>query len=277
MLALTDPTWAALLPAMMVWVATWFAVERIWVRLHGRATSWSEVRTSLGTFVIVGGLQMAAVFAMTPLLRWVHPYRFATLSMDAAWHWGLACVVTDAAYYGIHRLLHETRLGWAFHAPHHSSRQLTLFEALRTSWGEMPVGVVAYGVPLVLLGVPPEIAGLAYLLVTQWQFILHTEMSWSFGPLDALIYTPAAHRVHHSTDRRACDSNYGGFFIVFDRLFGTWTPSTPTWRPEAYGWPHRVQSGFVDVVFGELIVLSRGVWARARRPLVALRWALSPW
>ena len=62
-------------------------------------------------------------------------------------------------------------------------------------------------------------------------------MSWSLGPLDRVIYTPAAHRIHHSAKRDEADRNYGGFFVLFDRIFGSFVATEPCDRPERYGLP----------------------------------------
>jgi sterol desaturase/sphingolipid hydroxylase (fatty acid hydroxylase superfamily) len=209
---------------------------------------------------VVGVAQVAASGLLIPLLWLVWPYRLQTLDMNSPWPWLLAWTLTDFVYYWIHRLLHATRVGWALHAPHHSIRQLSLLDSLRTSWGEQPVGVIAYGVPLVLLGVPPWIAGGFYLFVALYQFAVHTEMDWSLGPLDAAIYTPAAHRSHHATTWAECDRNYGGFFLLFDRIFGTWTPTTRHDRPPRYGVPGPQPQGLRAVLFGEM----ERLWARLR-------------
>jgi sterol desaturase/sphingolipid hydroxylase (fatty acid hydroxylase superfamily) len=225
------------------------------------------------TFALVSTTQVALSLLLLPLLYAVWPYRLQTLSMQSPLHWIGAWVLTDFAYYWIHRMLHATRLGWALHAPHHSARQLSLVDSLRTSWGEQPVGILAYGVPLVLLGVPPYIAGIFYFFVAIFQFCVHTEMDWSLGPLNGLLYTPAAHRSHHSRARAEADRNYGGFFVIFDRLFGTWQPNPPGYRPEAYGLPDWEPEGLKEVAFGELLRFLRGVrdtegaWAKVRYAL----------
>lgn len=249
----------AVLLGVVLWVGGWLLIELVWYRRQGRPYSVAEARTSLATFAIVSTAQVLVSLALLPLLWAVWPHRFFTLSMQSPLHWLGAWVLTDFVYYWIHRGLHVTRLGWAFHAPHHSTPQLSLLDSLRTSWGEQPVGIVAYGVPLVLLGVPPYIAGIFYFFVALYQFCVHTEINWSLGPLDSLIYTPAAHRSHHARDRRQADRNYGGFFAVFDRLFGTWDHNAPTYRPEAYGLPDWTPEGLREVAFGEMVRLVRGL------------------
>ena len=41
--------------------------------------------------------------------------------------------------------------------------------------------------------------------------------------LRLLIVTPDMHRIHHSTERDATDSNYGFNLSIWDRLFATYT------------------------------------------------------
>lgn len=37
-----------------------------------------------------------------------------------------------------------------------------------------------------------------------------------------LLATPANHRVHHGTESKYLDKNYGQVLIIWDSLFGTW-------------------------------------------------------
>ncbi|WP_163004614.1 sterol desaturase family protein, partial [Pseudomonas viridiflava] len=49
------------------------------------------------------------------------------------------------------------------------------------------------------------------------------------GILESVLVTPAHHRVHHVKDRAYSDKNFGGTFIFWDKLFGTFSrlPETP--------------------------------------------------
>jgi len=246
--------------SIVLWVVGAIVLEQLALRAQSRPFDVEEAKTSVTEFCAVGIAQTTVSLLAIPLLNLVHPYRFHTLSMDEVWHWVLAWVFVDFAYYWIHRLLHLTRAGWMMHAPHHSIRQLSTIDSLRTSWGEQPVGVFAYGIPLVLMGVPPYLAGIFYLFVALYQQIVHTEIDWHLGPLSALVYTPSAHRVHHSTVRREADSNFGGFFTIFDRVFGTWVQTRPAERPEVYGLPDgRVPANVKEILFDEMVLFLRGL------------------
>ena len=39
-----------------------------------------------------------------------------------------------------------------------------------------------------------------------------------------VLWWAAHHRVHHGVNRQYWDMNYGGILIIWDRLFGTFTP-----------------------------------------------------
>jgi sterol desaturase/sphingolipid hydroxylase (fatty acid hydroxylase superfamily) len=36
--------------------------------------------------------------------------------------------------------------------------------------------------------------------------------------------TPSVHKIHHSTARHETNSNYGNLLLLYDRIFGTFTP-----------------------------------------------------
>ena len=52
-------------------------------------------------------------------------------------------------------------------------------------------------------------------------------MEWIFN-------TPSHHRVHHSSAAEHLDKNFGAVLIVWDRIFGTFTPE-PAGGVAAYG------------------------------------------
>ena len=55
-------------------------------------------------------------------------------------------------------------------------------------------------------------------VVNLW---VHTNLNVSLGPLDALIITPAFHRLHHGRDYGQM-TNFGFLLTVWDRMFGTY-------------------------------------------------------
>jgi sterol desaturase/sphingolipid hydroxylase (fatty acid hydroxylase superfamily) len=138
--------------------------------------------------------------------------------------WGLAFVAVDLAYYWFHRVSHEVNLFWAGHIVHHSSEEYNLAVALRQSAVGGLLSWIFY-VPLAVLGLPWEPFAVCYALNLIYQFWIHTRAihrlpAWC----EAVLNTPSHHRVHHGVNPEYQDRNYAGVFIVWDRLFGTWTP-----------------------------------------------------
>ena len=141
-------------------------------------------------------------------------------SMQSPWAWVVAFVAYDFCYYWKHRFGHEWRIMWASHVAHHQSEEFNLSTALRQS-GTDYIGFLFY-VPLYLVGVPAAAIITVGSLNLIYQFWVHTEHIRRLGPLEWLLVTPSNHRVHHARNERYLDRNYGGVFILWDRLFGTY-------------------------------------------------------
>ena len=141
-------------------------------------------------------------------------------SMEPFWQWIVAFVAYDFCYYWKHRLGHEWRIMWASHVAHHQSEEFNLSTALRQS-GTDYIGFLFY-VPLYLAGVPAATVITVGSLNLIYQFWVHTEHIRRLGPLEWILVTPSNHRVHHARNDRYLDRNYGGVFILWDRLFGTY-------------------------------------------------------
>jgi hypothetical protein len=76
-----------------------------------------------------------------------------------------------------------------------------------------------------------------YVFHSQWntlyQFWIHTRAIDRLPWIIELIFnTPSHHRVHHGSNPRYIDKNYGGTLIIFDRIFGTFEPES---EPVTYG------------------------------------------
>ena len=61
-----------------------------------------------------------------------------------------------------------------------------------------------------------------------YQFWIHTELIGKLGWFDRVFASPSNHRVHHGINDPYLDKNYGGIFILWDRLFGTFEPEVET-------------------------------------------------
>jgi sterol desaturase/sphingolipid hydroxylase (fatty acid hydroxylase superfamily) len=159
----------------------------------------------------VGGAVFAAI-----------EHHYSLWRMDTS-HWAtwvFAFVAYDFCYYWNHRIGHERQIFWASHVAHHQSEEYNLSTALRQTSTGFLLSWLFY-VPMFLLGVPAEV----YVTVASanliYQFWVHTEHVPKLGWFEWFFVSPSNHRVHHAQNDQYMDRNYGGVFIVWDRLFGT--------------------------------------------------------
>jgi sterol desaturase/sphingolipid hydroxylase (fatty acid hydroxylase superfamily) len=137
------------------------------------------------------------------------------------WGWVLALLMNDLTYYLDHRIAHRTGLFWATHIPHHSSQEMNLTVSARGSITALGgfLQPSYYLLPLLGLSLPMFIA--ARFFGNLWGIFNHTRLVHRMGWLENWLATPANHRVHHGTQPKYLDRNYGQTLIIWDRLFGT--------------------------------------------------------
>lgn len=142
--------------------------------------------------------------------------------MDAShWFtWVLAMVLYDFCYYWLHRLGHERTILWAAHVAHHQSEDYNLTTALRQTSTGFLLGWVFY-LPMFFLGIPAEVVVTVGAINLIYQYWVHTEHVPKLGWFELFFVSPSNHRVHHAQNDVYMDRNYGGLFILWDRLFGT--------------------------------------------------------
>jgi sterol desaturase/sphingolipid hydroxylase (fatty acid hydroxylase superfamily) len=248
--------------------------EMLLGRLGRRAGRGYERRDTLASLamgignVAVHGLLKATTFGFSV---WLSQYALFDLS-GAWWVWPVLILAEDFCYYWFHRAHHEVRLLWAAHVNHHSSRHFNLSTALRQSWTTPLTGPIFWA-PLPLLGFAPEQVLTAQAISLVYQFWIHTEHVGRLGPLEWVLNTPSHHRVHHGRNVEYLDRNYGGIFIVWDRLFGTFAPER---APVDYGLTKNLTTHHpVGIAFHEWSAMLRDAW-RARSGRERLGFFLAP-
>ena len=172
-----------------------------------------------GVLSQLSGLIFKMVFIGLYVTVFEH-YKATAFPADNLLVWILALVFYDFCYYWSHRLYHEVSIFWASHIVHHSSDYYNLSTALRQPSTDWLFGWLFF-LPLAVAGVPPDVfigVGLIDLLYQYW---VHTELVGRLGWIDSVLVTPSNHRVHHGKNDYCIDKNYGGIFIIWDRIFGT--------------------------------------------------------
>jgi sterol desaturase/sphingolipid hydroxylase (fatty acid hydroxylase superfamily) len=158
----------------------------------------------------------------TDAMRWFWQHRLWTLPMDHWTGWAACFIGQEFCYYWYHRAAHRVRWFWCTHSIHHSPNQLNLSAAYRFGWTGRLTGTLAFFMLAPLFGMPPRIVLIMLSLNLLYQFWIHATWIPRLGPLEWILNTPSAHRVHHAANLEYLDGNYGGVLIVFDRLFGTY-------------------------------------------------------
>ena len=137
--------------------------------------------------------------------------------------WVVVFFLVDHSYYWFHRSSHRVNFLWAGHAVHHQSEEYNLSTALRQNWIENLLAWPFY-VPLALVGFPFLMFATASTVNLLYQFWVHTRAIGKLGPAEGMLNTPSSHRVHHGIDPKYVDRNYGGMFMLWDRMYGTYQP-----------------------------------------------------
>ena len=215
-----NPFWAArfaLLGVLYVAVVAELAVR--WARTR-TAPSTARMAVNVGMWIVelmLRGLTFGFRLAVATWVARLAASRLPwTLSTSV-----LGYVLVDFVYYWHHRLLHVTDLGWAIHATHHTSEEMTLLSTIRLSWVEAGIKYLFY-LPLVVVGFDPLQVFFLVELNSITQFWCHTETIGPIRWLDPWLNTPQNHRQHHARARARAEGNYGSNLIVWDRLFGTY-------------------------------------------------------
>ena len=84
---------------------------------------------------------------------------------------------------------------------------------------------------MIFLGVPGEVFITVAGINLVYQFWVHTEHIGHLGFLEKIFITPMNHGIHHAKNKEYIDANYGGVFIIWDRMFGTYIPRDPEIKP----------------------------------------------
>jgi sterol desaturase/sphingolipid hydroxylase (fatty acid hydroxylase superfamily) len=180
----------------------------------------------MGTMIIAQCVNVAVSIAILYLYGIIYE-RFAFTHLEPTFlNYALCYLGSDLLFYWFHRAGHRINILWAAHATHHSAEELNYAVALRTSFTQRAASFLLYW-PLALLGFSPQMIIPVVAANLVFQFLPHTRVIGKFPKwIDYWLNTPYHHQVHHGANRVYWDKNYGGTFIIWDRLFGTYQDQT---------------------------------------------------
>jgi len=172
------------------------------------------------------------------LFQWI----FATYAL---WHipntwyvWILLLLTTDLVWYWYHRLGHEVNIIWAAHVVHHQSEAFNYTVSARITTIQAIVRN-AFWCVLPLVGFQPDMVIAMLIVHGTYSFFTHTQLITRLGWLEYVLITPSHHRVHHASNEKYLNKNYGDLFVFWDKLFGTFQAEEEEPR---YGLTHPLRS-----------------------------------
>ncbi|MEQ8800680.1 sterol desaturase family protein [Haliea sp.] len=209
-----------------------FGVCMLWEMLAPRRAEAGGVAWRWGNNFSLGLVNwyLSAV-ANTLLVLWVADWTDRReLGLMQFLDWGplpqflILLAATQLLGYWVHVAFHRVPWLWPIHAVHHSDTQVDVSTSYRHHPLE-PLLTLPISAPLVfLLGVSLEAAAAYRLFAVLATVFSHSNVQVPEGlerRLRWLVLTPDFHRVHHSSDSRYTNSNYGSLVPWFDYLFGS--------------------------------------------------------
>ena len=204
-----------------------FLLER--VPLFQREEALLEGRwiTNLG-LLIIGGL-VFALFIPVSLYAAAEMQAsglLSNLNIPSSSQIILVFLFLDVWRYWEHRIFHKIPLFWRVHLVHHSDT----FVDVTTSERHHPLEALIT-TPLAILlvfalGLPTEGLAVYLIVATVSSLWVHSNLRVP-GAIDTvlrvLLVTPTVHAIHHSSEQRETNSNYGSVLTIWDRLFNTYT------------------------------------------------------
>ena len=182
------------------------------------------------SILVISSVALRVVFPLaavgTALWAQENGYGLFPLLGTPAWIAGIiAFVILDFAVWLEHVASHKFRILWRIHRMHHCDPGFDVTTALRFHPLEILISMVWKALIILALG-PPAIAVLVFEIVLNGTAMFnHSNVKLPL-PVDRVLrlvlVTPDMHRVHHSSDHRETDTNYGFNFPFWDRIFRTY-------------------------------------------------------
>ena len=125
--------------------------------------------------------------------------------------------------YWVHRLSHNVGFLWQLHKVHHSSKQLDIFNAMRSHFLDLMLYPLLLYIPFGMIGYSVSNFYLIFLVSNFFSLGLHANVPWSYGPLKYFFNNPKLHLWHHvkSLPDGKTSVNYGNALSIWDYLFDT--------------------------------------------------------
>ncbi len=204
-----------------------------------------------------------AIAMVALLIGWLQPY--ALFQTSPTWYWFVyGYIVWEFGHFLYHYWGHKVRLFWCLHSTHHAPENMNLSVTYAHFFLEAPYADTIRTTVCILAGVEPAMLFVIMFIDGTYGAFIHVGENMvrdgRFGALGKFILTPSHHRVHHARNPLYIDTNFCNLLNIWDRVFGTYQEEKKGEKIE-YGITRPVDSGnFMDVYFGEFVILAKDVW-----------------
>lgn len=132
-------------------------------------------------------------------------------------------LIYDLIYYWYHRLSHLLHPLWRLHRLHHSVNRLTGLALARFNILDLVIELTLLTSCLYFLGVPEDIYLKMSAFMIPATILSHANFSSDLPKAFSwVIINPNSHRIHHSSNVKLLNRNFGGFSHLWDLVFGTY-------------------------------------------------------
>lgn len=201
-----------------------FPYQPAWNHDHG------DLRTDICHALVNFSLLLLAVEVLFALRGRFTPAALWPQSWPVALQIVLAGSIIDLGFYLVHRLSHRVAWLWPLHAPHHSPERLYWLNGERRH----PLHALLMAAPglliVVLSGAQPAVVAAWLTFLTIHLAFQHANLDYTLGPLNRWIGIASVHRWHHKREYHDAQVNFGEFWMIWDRLFGTFHAAPPALR-----------------------------------------------
>ena len=140
-----------------------------------------------------------------------------------------AFLLLDLLHYLLHRWQHAAWFLWRFHALHHSDPDVDVTTAVRHHPIEYLIAAGCYWLAVLAFGIPVIVVAAHAVAVSVAAALTHGNVrfpEWLERSLQPVVITLDLHLIHHSVVYKEANSNFGAVLSIWDRLFGTFAPSS---------------------------------------------------
>lgn len=229
------PVWPTLAVMAAIGIAVVALLERVqpfqrdWLLDHGDLHA--DVLHGVANLLLLAG----TAYALHALRGIVPVASLWPTSSPIALQLLLAGLIVDAGLYAMHRFSHRYAWAWRLHAIHHSAERLYWLNGERRH----PLSALLIAGPglviAVALGAPPQVLSAWLGLLSVQLAFQHANLDYRVGPLRRWLGVAEVHRWHHKREYEDAQVNFGEFFMLWDRLFGTFLDNMDRLGADAVG------------------------------------------